>query len=56
MEEKTKAQILDEVEYDIWINLLNVGSYEELGRAVYKRLIETPDGETGTRKIVICGS
>ena len=52
-----KANLLEEFDYDIWINLLSPPDYAELGKSVYDRLVNTPSGEKIlSRKIIVCGS
>lgn len=44
-------------EHDLWINLLNPPDFEELGKAVYNKLMKTVPKDVGSyRTIVIGGS
>ena len=45
-------------EYDLWINLLNHGSYEDIGKAVLKALLEkeTEKDNGSYRSIIVGGS
>lgn len=54
--EKTKTEIMCELDYDLWINLLNHGSYEEVGKEVIRLLMSAETNELNSRKIIICGS
>ena len=48
---------LAKLDNDIWVNLLSPGSMEELGKVVYKKLMEARSNDyTHSRKIVVCGS
>jgi hypothetical protein len=56
MSKKERHDVIAETGYDLYINLLNHGSYEEIGKAVVDRLIETKANKYMSRKIVVCGS
>jgi len=56
MAEENKTEKLADLDYDIWINLLNVKSYEEIGKLVVQKLMEAPTNKHFSRKIIVCGS
>ncbi len=52
-----RADALQEFDYDLWINLLNHGSYEDIGKEVVQMLMKAKTNKlTLSRNILICGS
>lgn len=56
MDKKTRANKLADFDYDLWINLLNHGSYEKIGKLIVEHLMEAPTNKYMSRRIIVCGS
>jgi hypothetical protein len=57
MDKQQRADELSEYNYEIWINLMSHGSYEEIGKAVVDALMNAPAStKTLSRRIIVCGS
>ena len=57
MDKQEKADKLEQLDYDIYINLLSCRDYEAIGRLVVDKLMEAKSGSKFmARHILICGS
>jgi hypothetical protein len=55
--EQERANKLEDFDNDIYINLLNICSYEDIGKLVVEKLNKTKSGSKyGARHILIAGS
>lgn len=57
MDKQEKADKLEQLDYDIYINLLSCRDYEVIGRLVVNKLMEAKSGSKSmARHILVCGS
>lgn len=57
MDKQEKADKLEQLDYDIYINLLSCRDYEAIGKLVIDKLMEAKSGSKFmARHILICGS